>query len=201
MTNICVFCGSGTGVNPQYKSEALQFGAFLAKNNYRIIYGGGNIGLMGAIADAALENGGEVIGVIPDFMIPKEIAHQGLTELKIVESMQVRKKLMAEMSDCFVALPGGFGTLDEVAEMFTFAQLGIQQKPIGLLNTANYFDHFINFVDHMVEEQFVGKWHKELITVSKDFDELLNGLKSYRPRDHNNWFEDHDYIHEMNHKK
>jgi len=194
MKNICIFCGSGTGVNPHYKKEAINFGAFLAKNNYRIIYGGGNIGLMGAIADSALEHGGEVVGVIPEFMIPKEIAHTGLTELKVVDSMQTRKKIMAELSDCFIALPGGFGTLDEIAEMFTLAQLGIQQKPIGLLNTADYFKHFSMFIDHMVNEQFVGKWHKGLIYTNNNYESLIKDLKSYKPRDSNKWFEDHDYI-------
>ena len=159
----CVFCGSNKGANPLYATAATEMARCLVANGIGIVYGGGNVGLMGVLADAALDAGGEVIGVIPRMLVEREIAHQGLAELRVVGSMHERKALMAELSDGCIAMPGGYGTLDEFCEILTWTQLGLQRKPIGVLNVAGYFDRLLDLFDHAVAEQFVKPMHRDMI--------------------------------------
>jgi uncharacterized protein (TIGR00730 family) len=164
----CVFCGSQRGRNPAYAQAANAFGMLAAARGVGLVYGGGHVGLMGEVADAALRNGGEVIGVIPRALEAREIAQEGLTELHVVETMHERKALMASLSDAFVVLPGGFGTFDEYCEMLTWAQLGIQEKPIVLVNIDGYFDPFLAMVARMVDDGFVSVKNRELVHVVTD---------------------------------
>jgi len=182
---VCVFCGSKMGASPVYAAAARQFGALLATRGLGLVYGGGNIGLMGVLADAALNGGGQVIGVIPNMLKDKELAHAGLTELHIVETMHARKALMAEKSHAFVALPGGYGTADELFEILTWRQLHLHDKPIGLLNVAGFFDPFLAWVEAMVGAGFVTPRNRRLIQVSDDPAALLDMIASWRqqPRD------------------
>src|SRR5882672_9757240 len=138
--NICVFCGSSKGLNPVYANSARELGSLLALQQHTLVYGGGNVGLMGIVADAALEKNGRVVGVIPEFLMQKEVGHRGLTELEVVPSMHERKKRMADLSDAFIAMPGGWGTLDETAEILTWKQLGLIHQPVGLLSVNGFFD-------------------------------------------------------------
>jgi uncharacterized protein (TIGR00730 family) len=174
--SICVFCGSNEGKRPAYMQAARALAESLAERHIRLVYGGGRVGLMGQMADAALAAGGKVVGVIPGRLAEREVAHQGLEELHVVESMHTRKALMADLSDAFVALPGGFGTLDEFFEIVTWAQLGFHSKPIGLLNVEGFFDPVLSFVDHSVREGFVRAEHRELIRVASSIEELLDRL-------------------------
>lgn len=190
MRNICVFCGSSSGENKVYKSAAKLFGKLLALNDITLVYGGGKVGLMGIMADAALENGGKCIGVIPQSIADLEIAHDNLTQLHIVDNMNDRKAMMAELSEGFVALPGGFGTLDELSEVLTYNQLRIYDKPIGLLNINGYFDHLLRFFDHAVEERFVREEHRNNIIISDNPTELLDSLKKYEPILIEKWISD-----------
>jgi len=160
MKRICVFCGSSPGIRPAYAAVATQLAGSLAAHGLTIVYGGGNLGLMGILADAALQAGGQVIGVIPRALASKERAHHGLTELRVVGSMHERKALMAELSDGFIAMPGGYGTFEEFCEILTWTQLGLQQKPCGLLNVEGFYDHLLNLFDHAVAEQFVKPDHR-----------------------------------------
>jgi uncharacterized protein (TIGR00730 family) len=153
--NICVFCGSGTGLNPIYAQAAQALGKRIAQKRSTLVYGGGNIGLMGIVADAVLAEGGKVIGVIPDFLSQKEVGHNGLTQLEVVGSMHERKRRMADLANAFVALPGGWGTLDELAEILTWRQLGLVKAPIAILNTNHYFDNLIQQMQLMVREGFL----------------------------------------------
>ncbi len=153
--SLCVFCGSRAGFQDQFRAEAYALGSILAKRNVKLIYGGGKVGLMGILADSVLEHGGEVIGVIPSGLVSKEVAHFGVTELKVVNNMHERKELMYKLSNGFVALPGGFGTLDEFCEIFTWFQLGIHHKPIGFLNTNGFFDSLLNHFQFSVDQGFV----------------------------------------------
>ena len=173
---VCMFSGSAPGASPKYAEAARAFGRAVADAGCALVYGGSSLGLMGAAADAALAAGGQVFGVIPRFMVDKEIAHRGLTELVVVDSMHARKARMAELSGAFVALPGGFGTLDELAEIFTWRQLGLHHKPIGLLNVDGYFGHFIAFVEHAVTSGFVKAEHAALLHVNADPGALLATL-------------------------
>ena len=150
--SICVYCGSSSGADPDFAKHAGVLGRLLADKDLCLIYGGARVGLMGAVANAALNAGGKVTGVMPDFLVRKEVAHQALTELKIVKSMHERKTIMAELADAFIALPGGLGTLEELFEVLTWAQLRLHSKPCGLLNTNSYFDHLITFLDHSVSQ-------------------------------------------------
>src|SRR5579862_1318574 len=170
----CVFCGSNRGTNPQYAGAAAELARCLASAGIGIVYGGGKVGLMGVLADAALAEGGEVIGVIPTMLVDREIAHQGLTELRIVGSMHERKALMADLSDAFIAMPGGYGTLDEFCEILTWTQLGLQQKPIGILNVDGYFDRLL---DHAVTEQFVKSKHRDMIVTDGDPESLIARMR------------------------
>lgn len=171
--SVCVFCGSRVGDNPAYALAASHLGTLLASKNIQLVYGAGNIGLMGLVADACLAANGKVVGVIPTKLVEKEVAHKGLTELIVVESMHERKALMAMKSDAFVALPGGFGTCDELFEILTWAQLGIHHKPIGILNTDGFFNPLLAWIDQMIDQGFVKQRFKELLLVAEKPDELM----------------------------
>jgi uncharacterized protein (TIGR00730 family) len=174
-----VFCGSRFGVDIKYSDAAVNLGRLLVSNGLGLVYGGSKIGLMGVIADAVLEEGGEVIGVMPKDIVEKEIAHNGLTKLKIVETMHQRKATMIQHADGFIALPGGMGTLDEFCEVVTWAQLGYHNKPCGLLNTENYFEHFINFFMNAVSQKFIKPEHKSLILIDDDPTILLRRMMKF----------------------
>lgn len=173
----CVFCGSHFGNNPAYKDAAIDIAKRLVRSRLGIVYGGGHVGLMGAIADAGLEEQGEVIGIIPRALDEREISHHGLTELHLVDSMYQRKQLMAELSQCYLVLPGGIGTLDELFEVMTATQLGFDPKPIALLNIEGYFDGLIAMLERMTDELFLPKGWKRLITASDDPAVIIEGLK------------------------
>lgn len=190
MKRICVFCGSSVGSNEIYKTEAARLGKVLADQQIELVYGGGNVGLMGIIADSILENGGVCIGVIPKSIADLEIAHKQLTQLHIVDSMHERKLLMGELSDAFIAMPGGFGTLDELSEVLTYNQLRIYDKPMGLLNTEGYFNGLLKFFNHAVNENFVREEHRNNIIVSNDPSELISQLKDYEPVVIKKWIDD-----------
>lgn len=181
MKSICVFCGSSMGVRPVYKEAAQTLGKTLASQNFRLVYGGGNVGLMGVVADAALLAGGEVIGVIPEFLVAKEIAHNELTVLHVVGSMHERKTKMADLADAFIALPGGYGTLEEFCEILTWAQLGLHQKPCGLLNVERYFDPLLRLFDHAVKEEFLKSALRSLVLEGSDAQSLLDLFATYQP--------------------
>ncbi len=181
LKRICVFCGSSFGAREEYKQAAQQLGKALAARKIGLVYGGGAVGLMGAIADATLAARGEVIGVIPDSLLRREVGHSGLTQLHVVQTMHERKALMADLSDGFIALPGGFGTMEEFCEIVTWSQLGIQQKPCGLLNIEGYWDHFLAMLDHSVDEKFVRPENSELILVARNPESMLERLMEWKP--------------------
>src|SRR5579872_2693044 len=160
---ICVFCGSSPGSRPSYAAAATSLGRHLAASGVAIVYGGGKVGLMGALADAALAAGGEVIGIMPRSLVEKEISHRGLSDLRVVSSMHERKALMADLADAFIAMPGGYGTFEEFCEVLTWTQLGLQRKPCGILNTDGYYDQLLALFDHAVGEQFVKPVHREMV--------------------------------------
>jgi len=187
MKNICVFCGSSPGNSSTYFDAAHQFGALLAQKGHALVYGGGSTGLMGALADGALEHGGEVTGVIPNFLVEREREHRGITRLVEVNSMHQRKQKMTDLSDAFVVLPGGMGTMDEFCEILTWAQLGLHKKPIGILNVRGYFDLFIGFIDNMVNSGFFSKENKRLILADDDPLGLLQQMSDYRAPDIEAW--------------
>ena len=174
--NICVFCGSSTGFNSVYADSARELGRLLAAQQHTLVYGGGNIGLMGIVADSVLENKGRVIGVIPDFLMQKEVGHRGLTELEIVPSMHERKKRMADLSDAFIAMPGGWGTLDETAEILTWKQLALIQQSVGILNVNGFFNTLLLQMNLMVKEGFLNPVNLESVKVSNSPKELLSLL-------------------------
>ena len=177
MERICVFCGASAGHDPIYAETAAALGIELAGRSIEVVTGGGKVGLMGVVADAALAAGGRVTGVIPRFLEEREIAHRGLNELHVVETLHERKALMHELSDGFIALPGGFGTLDELSESVTWAQLGLHAKPIGLVNVAGYFDGLVAFVAAAAGQGFVAAAHREILTVRTDASELLDAMR------------------------
>ena len=181
ISSVCVFCGSSPGRRSEYADAARHLGRTLAERGKRLVYGGGNVGLMGVIADAALEHGGEVIGVIPRHLVDREVAHAGLSYLRVVDSMHQRKQSMADLSDAFIVLPGGLGTLEEFFEVWTWGQLGLHRKPYGLLNVAGYFDPLLAFLDHSVEERFVSTDHRALLRVDDEPLALLSALEAYEP--------------------
>ena len=174
--SVCVFTGSSAGVRPEYREAARDLGRLLAERGIGLVYGGARVGLMGAVADAALEAGGSVIGVIPEALVAREIAHTGLTELRVVSSMHQRKALMADLSDAFVALPGGWGTLEEFFEVLTWTLLGFHSKPCALLNVGGYFDGLLAFVEHAADEGFVRQKPRELVLVADEPVALLERL-------------------------
>ncbi|MCS7012555.1 MAG: TIGR00730 family Rossman fold protein [Chloroherpetonaceae bacterium] len=171
--SICVYCGSRTGNSPAHRAAASALGTAIAQHGLRLVYGGGQLGLMGILADAALAQGGEVVGVIPEMLVRRESAHRGLTELIVVDSMHARKAKMVELSDAFIALSGGLGTLDELFEILTWAQLGFHQKPCGILNIDGYYDSLLAFLDHAVSEGFVKPSQRTALLVSSSVSELL----------------------------
>jgi uncharacterized protein (TIGR00730 family) len=179
MRSVCVFCGSNSGAKPDYSAAARGIGRVIASRGMKLVYGGAAVGLMGALADAALAAGGEVVGVIPAFLVEREIAHQGLTVTHRVGSMHERKALMADLSEGFIALPGGAGTLEELFEIWTWAQLGHHRKPVGLLNVCGYFDLLIAFLDHQCGEGFMRREHRDMLPAEKDPDSLLDRLGRY----------------------
>lgn len=181
MKSVVVFCASGVGENPNYKNIAFQVGEFLASRGIRVVYGGAKIGLMGAVADGALSKGGEVIGVLPKFLSGAEIAHDGLTDLILVESMHERKLKMHELSDGIITLPGGFGTFEELFEMLTWAQLGLHQKPIGVLNTAGYYDFLKSMIGHMRNEGLLRAKYHGLMLMHAEISQLFSLMENYIP--------------------
>ena len=187
MKRLGVFCGSNTGNDPVFAAAARELGAAIARKRWGLVYGAGNVGLMGVLADAVLAAEGEVIGVIPEALVAKELAHRGLTELHIVASMHERKALMADLADGFVALPGGFGTLEEFCEILTWAQLGLHQKPCGLLNVAGFFDPLRQQVERAVAGGFVRKEHQGLFVVETEPKKLLQRLVKFTPPKVEKW--------------
>jgi uncharacterized protein (TIGR00730 family) len=180
MKSLCVFCGSSAGTGAAYAEAARALGRELAGRGLRLVYGGGNVGLMGILADEVLSAGGEVIGVIPQALVAREVAHAGLTRLHVVGSMHQRKALMADLSDAFLALPGGFGTLEELCEVLTWAQLGLHAKPCGLLNVDGYFDALLHFLDRAVDQGFLRAGHRALVLVAQTPQEVLGLLATVR---------------------
>ena len=184
---ICVYCGSNMGARPEYADAALQLADVLVKNELELVYGGAAVGIMGVIADRVLEQGGRVHGVIPKFLQDKEIAHEGLTELHIVSSMHERKTMMADLSDAFVALPGGFGTLEEIIEILTWSQLRFHDKPCGILNVRGYFDHLLKYLDHAVAEGFLRPENREMLLHDADPEELIKQYQIYTAPNVDKW--------------
>jgi uncharacterized protein (TIGR00730 family) len=179
MKRICVFCGSSPGVRPEYVLAARELGMLLAQKKIGLVYGGARVGMMGALATAAVEAGGEVTGVMPGSLVRKEVAHTGLKDLRIVGTMHERKAMMGELSDGFVALPGGLGTIEEFFEVLTWAQLGMHKKPCGLLNVNGYFDPLVGFIDHAVAQQFVSPGSRSLVIVENTPEKLLQKFEHY----------------------
>jgi uncharacterized protein (TIGR00730 family) len=179
--SICVFCGSSSGVRPEYAAVAREVGERLARAGIGLVYGGGHVGMMGQVADAALLAGGRVVGVIPHHLMRPEVAHQRLDELIVVDSMHTRKRTMAERADAFVVLPGGFGTFEEMFEMVTWAQLQLHAKPVGLLNAHGYYDHLIAFLQHAAEEGFVRPQHRHLLLVETSAQHLVDRMLQQAP--------------------
>jgi uncharacterized protein (TIGR00730 family) len=186
---VLVFCGSSPGSRPEYATGAAALGRLLASRGLGVVYGGAQVGLMGALADAAIDAGGEVIGVIPNRLVEAEIAHPGLTKLHVVETMHERKALMAELSDAVIALPGGTGTLDELFELFTWSQLGLYRMPIGMLDVAEYWQPLLRFLDHAVNERFLRAEHFETLIVEREPEPLVDRLAAYQPRVLDKWLD------------
>jgi uncharacterized protein (TIGR00730 family) len=178
---IAVFCGSSRGRLPAYERQVRGFGKALVENGIDLVFGGGHVGLMGAIADSVLEGGGKVYGVIPRALSQKEVAHPGLTSLEIVEDMHQRKARMAELADGFIALPGGVGTLEELFEVWTWAQLGFHDKPVGLFNVEGFYDQLASFIDHLVTEQFLADPYRAMLLVDDDPQRLIGRFRDYTP--------------------
>jgi uncharacterized protein (TIGR00730 family) len=189
MKCVCVFCGSSKGKNNIYVEGAKELGILLADRNLELIYGGGSVGLMGELADAMLARGGRVTGVIPQFLYDWEVGHDGISELIIVHSMHERKQKMAEMSDVFIAMPGGFGTLEEMGEILTWIQLNLLQKPVGILNLNGFYDKFLEQLDHMVNEGFLKISNRDILKVSDNPQDLLDMLRKHKPTLEAKWID------------
>lgn len=187
--SICVFCGSNAGVLPAYKEQALELATLLVKHQITLVYGGGNVGIMGLIADAVLEQKGKVVGVIPQFLMQKEVGHKELTELIIVQTMHERKQTMAQLADAFIALPGGIGTLEELFEVYTWAQLGLHTKPIAILNSAGYYNQLLAFLDHAVEQKFLSLANRQMILTDANVQTLFTKIDNYNPPDTEKWLD------------
>jgi uncharacterized protein (TIGR00730 family) len=187
MKRITVFCGSSPGKNGKYSEQAFLLGKVLAQKNIGVVYGGAKIGLMGAVADGALSAGGEVIGVIPDFLQTKEVAHTELSEMIVVYSMHERKLKMHDLADGFIALPGGFGTMEELFEILTWGQLGLHQKPVGLLNIENFYQPLLNMLSQMTEQNFLKEVNRQMLLSDKDIFNLLNKMKEYQAPETPKW--------------
>lgn len=181
LRSICVFCGASPGATPIYQEAAENLGRYLAENGIQLVYGGGAVGLMGMVANAALAAGGEVIGIIPQSLKDAEVGHHGLTRLEVVDGMHARKARMAELSDAFIALPGGLGTLEELFEVWTWGQLGYHAKPLGLLEVNGFFDPLLTFLDHLVQERFVRQQHREMLQRATSPKELVDALQAWKP--------------------
>ena len=190
MKTICVYCGSNAGNDPAYAAQAKALGARLASDNIALVYGGGNVGLMGIVADAVLANGGEVIGVIPQQLVDWEVAHRGVTRLEVVDSMHTRKARMFELSDGFVALPGGFGTLDEMFEMLTWRQLGLGKKPCAFLDVNGFWQPLMAMLDTMVRERFLHAEQRNDLWHGSDIDTLLDWMRGYVPAQADKWLDE-----------
>ena len=190
--NLCVFCGSSSGKASRYREAAVELARVAVARGWGIVYGGGNVGLMGVVADAALEAGGRVVGVIPRHLMERELGHGGVTELHVVGSMHERKALMADVSDAFVALPGGFGTLDEFCEILTWAQLGLHAKPCGILNVNGFFAPFLEQCDRAVAEGFLRPEHRDLIRVATGPESLMQALEAAPPPALPKWLDEDD---------
>ena len=181
LRRICVFCGASAGRNPQYATVAALVGASLAQRGIELVYGGSAVGLMGAVADGALAAGGRVTGVIPAALVDRELAHKGVTELRVVTTLHERKAAMAELSDAFLALPGGLGTLEELAEVLSWAQLELHAKPVGALDVAGFFGPLVAYLDHAEREGFIAPGHRDLLLVDDDLGRLLERFATWRP--------------------
>ena len=182
LRRICVFCGSSPGARPAYAGATVELARLLAAQDIGVVYGGGGVGLMGQLADAALDAGAEITGVIPRSLVDREIGHPAVSDLRVVGSMHERKALMAELADAFVALPGGIGTLEEIIEVFTWAQLGLHRKPCALLDVEGYYDGIARFLDHAVAERFLNQEHRSTLIVERDAVMLLDRLRRHEPR-------------------
>ena len=189
---ICVFCGSSPGARPSYRDAARAFGELLAERGIGLVYGGGNVGLMGVVADAAMARGGEVIGVIPEGLVAREVAHRGLPDLRVVSSMHERKALMSSLADAFVALPGGIGTLEELFEVWTWAQLGIHAKPCALLDVDGFYTSLVRFLDHVTEQRFLREEQRAMLIVERAGPALLDRLMSHRHIDVPKWLDERE---------
>ena len=177
--SVCVFCGASMGANPAYREAAVALGQAIARRGLTQVYGGCSVGLMGVVADAAMAAGGEVVGIIPQSLLDAEVGHKGLTRLEVVDGMHARKARMAELSDAFIALPGGLGTLEELFEVWTGGQLGYHAKPLGLLDVNGFYDKLGGFLDHIVEEGFVRPQHRAMLLLGQQPDELLDGMDRF----------------------
>lgn len=189
MKSICVYCGSSSGNNEIYTEQATALGKLLAKRNIKLVYGGANVGLMGVIADTVLDNGGKAIGIIPESLVAHEVAHPKLTELKIVDSMHARKAMMAELSDGFIAMPGGLGTLEELFEILTWGQLGFHHKPCAILNVNGYYDKLLEYLEHAVGEQLLKPKHRQLLLSGNDPDAVMKVMDEYKPCYEGKWID------------
>jgi uncharacterized protein (TIGR00730 family) len=187
MKRIAVYCGSNHGARPEYAAAAKDLGTLLAREKIELVYGGGMVGLMGILADSVLQNGGHVIGVIPEKLVIKEVVHEKLPDLRVVKTMHERKALMAELSDGFIALPGGYGTFEEFFEVLAWGQLGWHQKPFGLLDIAGFYSHLHKFLDHTRNEGFIRPQHRALVLVEDSAEKILARMQSFRPAQEVKW--------------
>ena len=187
LASVCVFCGANFGAREAYSEVAAGFGRLIAQRGLRLVYGGANVGLMGVIADAALAAGGEVVGVIPEALMAREIGHPGITRLEVVPDMHTRKARLAELSDAFVALPGGIGTMEEIFEVWTWGQLGFHKKPVGFLNVGGYYDALVAFFAHAVGEAFLQQPHRDMLVVRSDGHHMLDAFAAYEPPTVEKW--------------
>jgi uncharacterized protein (TIGR00730 family) len=187
MNRICVFCGSSSGIHPRYAEAARTLGSALVRRGIGLVYGGGNVGLMGIIADAVMDAGGEVIGVIPEALVERELAHNDVTQMIVVRSMHERKAKMAELSNGFVAMPGGYGTFEEFCEIITWAQLGLHRKPCGILNVNGYYDPLMKLFDHAVAEGFLRSANRQLVLEESDPERLLTTMATFKPQHTEKW--------------
>lgn len=192
MKNITVYCGANPGNNPIFTEQAFALGKYMAENNIGLVYGGGNVGLMGAVANGVVQNNGQGIGIIPQFLLDKELGHGGLTELIIVENMHQRKAKMYELGDGIIALPGGFGTMEELFEMLTWGQLGLHEKPIALLNTLGYYDSLLTFFDDMAKHGLLRPEHRAMVLVDNTIEGLIEKMQAYEPTSHGKWLHKDD---------
>jgi uncharacterized protein (TIGR00730 family) len=187
MKRIAVYCGSNKGQRPEYAAAAEELGAHLAREKIELVYGGGMVGLMGIVADAVLKHGGHVIGVIPERLVIKEVVHEKLPDLRVVKTMHERKALMAELADGFIALPGGFGTFEELFEVLTWSQLGLHQKPFGLLDVGGFYRQLQEFLDHARGEGFIRPQHRALVLVEDNAEKMLARMRTFRPPPGSKW--------------